>query len=70
MLTFLCLPKIENIVDREIQHINWNSKAPLQKWICFEIHWVLNCFQFIYIRKLYKYANVVNFVYYGKTRVW
>ena len=26
MLTFLCLPKIENMIDKEIQHNNWNSK--------------------------------------------
>ena len=26
MLIFLCLPKIENIIDRENDHISYNSK--------------------------------------------
>ena len=69
MLTFLCLPKFENMIDREIHHISQDSKHLETCKFCFHTFKVLHCSQLINKIISYKNANVVNFVHYRKTRI-
>ena len=50
--------------------LQYEFKALWQMLLYIEIDSTLNCFQFISIRSCKKKANNVNFVCYGKTRLY
>ena len=59
------LVKFENKMDREISHLNYNSKHMTN--VNLLLNWLFCQLFTIYLhKKLYKIANIANFVYYGK----